>query len=77
MNDPLLRRLADLPNASLDASRRDRIRDRCHAALVRSRPRPVRTSDRQSRVWTSIVAGLGGVYITALVRHALSVYGLM
>jgi hypothetical protein len=77
MTDPLLRRLADLPTASLEASRRDRIRDRCHAALARRRPRPARAEGRQSRVWTSIVAGFGGVYITALLRHALAVYGFV
>ena len=76
MTDLLLRRLAELPTASPDASRRDRIRGRCHAALVRRRARPVREG-RGARVWTSIVAGLGGIYVTALLRHALTDYGLM
>jgi hypothetical protein len=77
MTDPLLRLLDDLPAAKLDSSRAERIREQCRAALVRHRPRPVGPRASGAGVWTSIVAGLGGVYVTALVRHALAVYGLL
>ena len=76
MTDPLLTLLENLPPGRPDPSRADRIRVRCHAALVRERrrmPRQVPTVRR----WPPIAVALGGLYLTEVVRQALAVYGLM
>ena len=76
MTDPLLQLLDGLPTARLDPSRRDRIRARCHAALVRERRRatsPVRTGRR----WPSLVAGLGVLYLGEVLHQAFAIYGVM
>lgn len=81
MTDPLLQLLDRLPSARLDPSRGDRIRARCHAALVlgrrsaeRERRRaPARTVGR----WPPIVMGLGGLYVGAVLQQVLALYGLV
>lgn len=76
MNDPLLQLLDRLPSARLDPGRANRIRVRCHAALVQSRDctsRPGRTVGR----WPPIVVGLGGLYLTEVLRHVLALYGIV
>ena len=75
MTDPLLRHLHDLPPARLDPSRADRIRARCHAALAH-RPRHDSTWADAADIWAPVAAGVGGIYLTAVLRQALLAYGL-
>ena len=77
MTDPLLRLLDDLPSASLDPVRADRIRVRCHAALALGRRGAKREGGRAARRWPSIVLGLGGLYLTEVVHQVLALYGLL
>ena len=76
MNDPMLRMLSELPHAEPDRVRADQVRARCHDALARRRRGQV---GRRApvRFWEPIVAGLGGVYLTASIRLALSFYGIL
>jgi hypothetical protein len=76
MTDPLLQLLDSLPSARLDPSRADRIRTRCHAALVHERRRVTGTA-RTGRRWPPIVAGLGGLYLTEVLHQVLAIYGVM
>jgi len=77
MTDPLLRMLADLPQAEPDRARAARFRTRCHGALARQRP--VRSSQPGGRVrfWEPLVAGLAAVYLTETVRQVLHLYGIL
>ena len=75
MTDPLLRLLHNLPQATLDPSRADRIRARCHAALAQ-RPRRDSIWADAADLWAPVAAGVGGIYITAVLRQALVAYGL-
>lgn len=78
MTDPLLRMLADLPQAEPHPARAARVRVACHAALARRRPHPpVRSGRRATRIWEPVVAGLGGIYLTETLRQALHLYGLL
>jgi hypothetical protein len=76
MSDPLLQLLAGLPSAALDPSRADRVRARCHDALGRRR-RHVSNPTPPGRIWTSLVAGMGGLYITAVLHEVLALYGFL
>jgi hypothetical protein len=74
MTDPLLRLLHSLPQATLDPSRAERIRARCHTALT---ARPHRDSWVDAAdPWTPMAAGFGGIYLTAVLRQVLAAYGL-
>ena len=75
MNDPLLRLLQGLPQVTLDPSRADRIRARCHAALAH-RPRRDSIWANAADLWAPLAAGVGGIYLTAVLRQALMAYGL-
>ena len=87
MTDPLLQLLDSLPSAGLDPSRGDRIRTRCHAALVLGRRsaereggrerRRVTANARAVRRWPPIVMGVGGLYLGAVLRQVLALYGLV
>jgi hypothetical protein len=74
MTDPLLELLERLPSGRLDASRANRIRIRCHAALVHERRR-LTSRPPTVRRWPLIVVGLGGLYLTEVARQVLSMYG--
>jgi hypothetical protein len=76
MTDPLLQLLDGLPSAQIDPSRGDRIRARCHAALVRERRR-VTANAQTVRRWPSIVMGLGGLYLSAVLHQVLALYGIV
>lgn len=76
MTDPLLDLLERLPAGWLDASRADRIRTRCHAALVHERRR-ISSPPPSIRRWPLIAVGLGGVYLTELAHQVLSMYGIV
>jgi hypothetical protein len=73
MTDPLVQLLDDLPPATLDVARADRIRHRCHAALA-CRRRRVSRPQRLARIWTPMVAGIGGLYLTAVLQQVLAFY---
>jgi hypothetical protein len=75
MTDPSLRLLRGLPQATLDPSRADRIRARCHAALAH-RPRRDSIWANATDIWAPVAAGVGGIYLTAVLRQALTAYGL-
>jgi hypothetical protein len=75
MTDPLLRLLRNLPQTTLDPSRADRIRARCHAALAH-RPQRVSVWGDAADIWAPMAAGVGGIYLTAVLRQVLAVYGL-
>jgi len=75
MTDPLLRLLRGLPQATLDPSRADRIRTRCHAALAH-RPRRDSIWADAADIWAPLAAGAAGIYLTAVLRQALTAYGL-
>jgi len=85
MTDPLLQLLDRLPSARLDPSRGDRIRARCHAALVLGRRSAEREGGRERRRaptrtvgrWPPIVMGLGGLYVGTVLRQVLAMYGLV
>jgi hypothetical protein len=76
MNDPLLRLLDDLSPATLDASRADRIRAHCHAVLAR-RQRRMGGQRRAARLWTPMIAVLGGIYLTGVLHQVLALYGFV
>ena len=76
MNDPLLQLLDGLPSARLDPGRANRIRVRCHAALVRQRGR-ASDGDRTVRRWPPIAVGLGGLYLTEVLHQVLALYGIV
>ena len=77
MNDPLLERLARLPDAAPDPDRIARLRARCHARLARRPPRASRPSARARAGWESVVIGVGAGYVIETMRQALYMYGLL
>jgi hypothetical protein len=83
MSDSLMRTLGSLPAAEPDIARTEHIRARCHARLARRRrvsitpPAGLRAAaGRMTPVWQSLIALLGFVYLTVVIRYALDVYGL-
>jgi hypothetical protein len=81
MADPLIRRLAELPMAVPDPARAERLRHRCRATLTRSArraPSVPLTAPRRviAMLWPPVVAGLGVVYLAAVILVALAVYGV-
>ena len=80
MSEPLIRRLGELPAAEPDITRTEHIRRRCHAHLARHKRRSLVSSTpaggRMAPVWQSLIAVLGIVYLTQVIRFALEVYGL-
>jgi hypothetical protein len=80
MSDPLIRRLAELPTAVPDPARAERLRRRCRATLTQSAPRapsvPLTSPSRViAMLWPPVVAGIGVVYLAAVILVALAVYG--
>jgi hypothetical protein len=81
MADPLIRRLAELPVAVPDPVRAERLRHRCRATLTQSARRATSvplTAPRRviAMLWPPVVAGLGVVYLAAVILVALAVYGV-
>jgi len=81
MADPLIRRLAELPMAVPDPARAERLRHRCRATLTSSARRapsvPLTAPGRViAMLWPPVVAGLGVVYLAAVILVALAVYGV-
>ena len=75
MNDPLLRMLADLPQAEPDRRRAAHVRARCHTALARSQSRVLRRSGG-ARLNETLLVGLGVMYLIETVRQALFFFGI-
>ena len=76
MTDPLFRMLARLPQAEPRRDRAARARSACHAALARQRQRRSPGPERTS-LWEPLVAGLGGLYLTEVIRQTLHLYGVL
>ncbi len=78
--DPMLRALAELPTGEPDASRAARIRGRCRDAITR-RPRAIARVRRSGVRWRSVepvvVAGLGLLYLSDVIRLALRGFGVL
>ena len=64
-DDPVLRRVSELTVLSSDSRRAERLRSRCRAALEQ-RP-PV----KRQRLGPALLAGLGLIYLSALVHDVL------
>lgn len=80
MSEPLIRLLAELPQAELDATRAERIRMGCRARLARLAPRASglrgpAPRGRTLQVWQPLIAVLGIAYLTEVIVQALRVYG--
>ncbi len=75
-HDPLLKMLERLPRAEPDATRAERVRARCHAALAgrQGRRDPKRIETR--RLWEPAVVGLCSVYLVQVVRQVVHLYGI-
>jgi hypothetical protein len=69
-DDEILGELRRLRVAAPDVARMERVRARCHAALVRRRERTERRRERQRTAMrvleTALVGGLSAGYLTAL-----------
>ena len=76
MTESLSELLANLPPAAPDDARSDRRRTRCHAVLARHRSRHVERPAVR-RLWEPLVAGLGGLYLVAVIFEALQLSGLL
>ncbi len=81
MADPLIRRLAELPIAVPDPARAERLRHRCRATLMQSArraPSVPLTAPRRliAMLWPPVVAGLGVVYLAAVILVAVALYGV-
>lgn len=76
MTDPLLRMLANLPQAEPDRARAARVRMRCHAALARGQRRRARRS-RGPRRTDALLSALGAAYLIETVRQALLLLGIV
>lgn len=80
-NDPESNLFARLPDHEPDRQCSERIRGRCHAALLARRMEsattPVRTTARSWRLVfeTTVVAAACAGYLTEVARRALDLYG--
>ncbi len=77
MTDPLLRVLANLPQAEPDRARASRVRARCHAALARGRKTRAPRTSGGPRLRGTLFAGLGCFYLMEVVRQALFLLGIV
>jgi hypothetical protein len=72
-NDPLLRALARLPEAAPNDARASRVRERCHAALERSRlrsGRAARPATIARAIEAALVGGLCLLYLSTVLLEA-------
>jgi hypothetical protein len=78
-DDPWSVRLARLPGAVPDEIHRADIRARCHAVLERHRTRAAATEATARSGWHAelTAAALVAIYVLAVLRDALSAYGLI
>jgi hypothetical protein len=75
-HDPLLDRLAALDPVVPDQTRGASTKARCHAALARRRGRDEPAAARW-RFETAAVGALAVVYLLAVIREALGMYGVL
>jgi len=64
-DDPVLRRVSELTLLTSDDQRAERLRSRCRAALAQ------RALVKRQRVGPALLAGLGLIYLSALVHDVL------
>lgn len=74
----LLSQLAGLPAAEPDPARSLRVRQRCHATLARNTARrPAPTATRRPAwhaAWPAAIAGLGALYMAAVLALAAELF---
>jgi hypothetical protein len=81
IDDPILRRVSQLPLLTPDPLRSERLRGRCRAKVARRR-KPVRRApafvESCDRILApAFVGALSVLYLSAIVYNALRVYGLL
>jgi hypothetical protein len=79
-DDPLSVRLARLPVVTPDEIHRAGVRARCHAVLERRRRREAATDATVRSGWRAeltAAAAVVAIYVLAVLRDALSAYGLI
>jgi len=64
-DDPILRRVSELTVLTSDDRRAERLRSRCRAALVQRAP------VKRQQMGPALLAGLGLIYVSALVHDVL------
>ena len=64
-DDPVLRRVSELTVLTSDHGRAERLRSRCRAALEQRAP------VKRQRLGPALLAGLGLIYLSALVHDVL------
>jgi hypothetical protein len=68
-DDPILRMLSHLPAQTPDATRRERVLERCHVAMERRERRQQRRQGFARRlVETAVVGGVALAYFVAVIR---------
>lgn len=76
MSDPLMDRLASLPDAPPDAVRSARTRALCRARVsVRAAAAPASESHAAHGLWRPAIAVLGVLYMIEAMVMALRIYG--
>lgn len=75
MNDPVIDRIAQLPNATVAANRARHTQDRCHRILERRLPRGKPAPPRAWQAWSRALAVLGTMYFAEALRETLRAYG--
>jgi hypothetical protein len=76
VTDPVLRLLANLPQAEPEKARAARVRSVCHAALARQQ-RPTPRPRYPVSTWEALVAGLAGIYLTETIRQVSRLFGIL
>ena len=70
-DDPVLRRVSELTVVTSDHRRAERLRSRCRAALERRAP------VTRQRVGPALLAGLGLIYLSALIFDVMALRALL
>ena len=70
-DDPVLRRVSELTVLTSDHPRAERLRSRCRAALEQRAP------VKRQRVGPALLAGLGLIYLSALIFDVMALRALL
>ena len=70
-DDPVLRRVSELTVLTSDHRRAERLRSRCRAALEQRAP------VKRQRVGPALLAGLGLIYLSALIFDVMALRALL
>ena len=70
-DDPLLRRVSELTVLTSDHRRAERLRSRCRAALGQRAP------VKRQRLGPALLAGLGMIYLSALIFDVMALRALL